>query len=321
MNSLELYNSILNVFIQPNYDNNIRYCSLIIDSIIEEINDETKSIFNSPFVCEAIKIVKKESTTLSYLDAYTVLYAVHKKLGDDSYHIYDDASLQDKGYYLFKRTEIHNSEMMYILQIKTIIHLIQKDINENEFDFSKDLTTSINVNKSNIQFNDKKRHSQCFDTKEIEGRIEEQKTKLSQRLDIIQPLVSESLKELLSLKSDFNNLYVLMVGRKIISLYCSIYENYQYHKAQSESYDEQNYKNLINNSSAYLEELEDCLESLGIEIIVSTSGSPFQGKYHETQQTDFNPKNSVILKSVVPGFKYDDDIIVKERVKVQGDNL
>ena len=112
----------------------------------------------------------------------------------------------------------------------------------------------------------------------------------------------------------------MLIGKKLIALYYSIYENYKYHKVQSRNSTEVNYRNLINNSLSYLGQLEDCFDSLGIDIIVSESGSPFWGKCHETKQTSFNPRNAIIIESILPGFKYGDDIIIKERVKVKGGN-
>ena len=105
----------------------------------------------------------------------------------------------------------------------------------------------------------------------------------------------------------------------------NIYRQYSYlyfticdiHSFYSQQNDVQA-KKFCNNLESFMEIIEESLAEYGILAIRTNEGSMFQGKFHKVAGADdFNPKSSVIKKSLRAGFIWDDVVKEKELVEIE----
>lgn len=105
----------------------------------------------------------------------------------------------------------------------------------------------------------------------------------------------------------------------------NIYRQYSYlyfticdiHSFYSQQNDVQA-KKFCNNLESFMEIIEENLAEYGILAIRTNEGSMFQGKFHKVAGADdFNPRSSVIKKSLRAGFIWDDVVKEKELVEIE----
>ena len=63
--------------------------------------------------------------------------------------------------------------------------------------------------------------------------------------------------------------------------------------------------------------IEDILVKYGVEAVKTKSGAAFDGKLHEANTENFNPKNAVVEKSIRTGFATKTLVIRKEIVGIR----
>lgn len=131
----------------------------------------------------------------------------------------------------------------------------------------------------------------------------------------LQPLISDSLKRVISFSDDITESCVLQFARMFIDLFNLINDNYDYHSDVSERSGNNDYINAVNNYRVFSESIIDYLSAYGIEEIKSAKGMSFDGSIHEPYGvSDFSPKRAVVKKSKRSGFRYNDIVVQKEKV-------
>ena len=133
-------------------------------------------------------------------------------------------------------------------------------------------------------------------------------------MDQMQPAVKEIFSAMLTFRSEFDERYTLTIGKKLIDLYCRMSDLYRYHQKAAEDVAVANYSKCAKSINSFMEEIEDLLSELGIELIVSRPGTPFDGHLHRTATQNFDPASAVVSASISPGFRFGEVTLKTESV-------
>lgn len=119
--------------------------------------------------------------------------------------------------------------------------------------------------------------------------------------------VTESNKAAVAMQASVTEAYPNRFAKDLIELYDLITDT------MNASADETAKKNL----ASFVGMIEDILVKYGVEAVKTKSGAAFDGKLHEANTEDFNPKNAVVEKSIRTGFATKTLVIRKEIVGIR----
>lgn len=149
---------------------------------------------------------------------------------------------------------------------------------------------------------------------------QEQQKETHKCLIPIQKDIQDSLKLLREFETKQTNDYVLRFANIMLNIYNDIHSCYESQCRIKESWDNPNYHNAVNNYQVFLDEISDELYGFGIEDLFSSTNEPFDSKIHEVVDAGgINLRHAVVVESIRAGFRYNDIILQKERVRVRED--
>lgn len=175
-------------------------------------------------------------------------------------------------------------------------------------DVKADNTKADNVNHWNEEF--------AKTNEMIKGTVP-QVQELYDRLNETLPEVGNIYHQLLNFSDTFNKEYVRKMADSLIGIYMNIKKMYDYHKPLSENSNNNDYIYAVDNYVDFMEMIEETLSIFGVETIVSSLDTPFDGSLHEANNMDFNPSTGRIQGNISPGFRYNGRVIRKETVIVK----
>lgn len=143
---------------------------------------------------------------------------------------------------------------------------------------------------------------------------QELRSAVMQSMDQMQPAVMELYSAMLTFRSEFDERYTLTIGKKLIDLYCRMSDLSLYHRKAAEAAADANYTKCAKSIGSFMDEIEDLLSELGIELIVSRPGTPFDGHLHRTSAQNFDPAAAVVSESLSPGFRFGEVTLKAETV-------
>lgn len=78
---------------------------------------------------------------------------------------------------------------------------------------------------------------------------------------------------------------------------------------------------MIDNLTAFMDMISEYLDEYGVRTICSERGTPFDGKYHEAEGGGmFDPRRSVVGCSLRRGFRWGEQVLQKERIRLETGN-
>lgn len=105
---------------------------------------------------------------------------------------------------------------------------------------------------------------------------------------------------------------------QLLELYNLIADTRDFSLEKSRKNNDIDLENTAYNMEVFLDMIVECLADFGIETIFSMQGEDFSGKYHEPirNNMDFDPRHTIIKKSLRNGFVWGEQVIQKEKVEI-----
>ncbi len=148
----------------------------------------------------------------------------------------------------------------------------------------------------------------------LEEKRMAQNAGLKEKFDLVLSRFSETQEAMRSLEAQLDQVQLLDIFDTFYSLYDIIGLNIKSLASLPEEY-----SYIVENMSVFQEIIQEGLAKFGIRTIITESGSPFVGKFHEVEgKMMFDPARAKIKHSLRPGFvnSATDNVLKKEQVEI-----
>ncbi len=354
MNSLQLYQDIYKNVAFIHGKASLMKLNELVHKIISEIMTEPYEMINSPFIKETVQLIKiveggqafyTQTTRIYLYDAYFVVKALSEKIINVNFTV---ATREYTKYadYIFKGMRFQGNQINEINEINTWLKAVQQYVEkqkENLISTKKNPYEKNPLENTQILLSEGDFHKAEVDTK-VKTKFCEKMTLgisntksadrsnncrmnikqwhdetagIQQKLNELQPVVGDILQKIMNFSNELTEGYILQFAKMQIELYNLIADNLAYHLQNISAGDNKDYVNAISNYQEFMDMIVDNLSAFGIEEISSQAGLRFDGNIHEViGDSDFSPRLASVKQSERSGFKYNDIIIQKEKIRL-----
>lgn len=311
------------VKLENNSEKDLENLNCIFDLVIEELKEKKESrLFTlaSGQLLDFFKISydptnfqwtsKEQYQKLPLNHCRIIIHAVKERLNNKDCEKYLNSLLTDKyteidcGEISLKVKESNGQEdsnIEVIKEIRNCLESIDQNLECNQSNEKEEYTQKTNVN------NEQKRENYIQTFQQAKQMVEDINTSFAK--------MQEKIVELNRIFYSFGQSSIFS---ELTMLYDLINDIELSQIKALENGEAVDMKNNIENLSVFRSVMLNVFAAAGVDVIISEPGTLINGKIHEVLgNSDFDPRTTVIQKSLKAGFKLGETVLRKERVSVR----